>query len=83
MEFIHWSQLPAGRKATYLRVVADYRPQKADPYRVRWTVGGDKVDYPGAVTTPTADMQVTKLLFNSTISTPGAKFMCLDVKDFT
>jgi hypothetical protein len=82
MEFIHWSQLPAGRKATYLRVVADYRPQKADPYRVRWTVGGDKIDYPGVVATPTADMQVAKLLFNSTISTPGAKFMCLDVKDF-
>jgi hypothetical protein len=82
MTFIHWSQKPTDRKATYLRVVADYRPQKDDPYRVRWTVGGDKIDYPGAVTTPTADMQVTKLLFNSTISTPGAKFMCLDVKDF-
>ena len=26
MAFIHWSQIPTDRKATYLRVVANYRP---------------------------------------------------------
>ena len=81
--FKHPSELPEGRTATYLRVVADLRPQKADPYRVRWTVGGDRLDYHGEVSTPASDMNTAKLLFNSTISTPGARFMCLDIKDFT
>ena len=45
-------------------------------------MGGNLVEYPGDVTTPTADMQKAKLMFNSVISTPNAKFLCLDVKDF-
>ena len=32
--------------------------------------------------TPTADLLTVKLLLNSVISTPGAKFMTLDIKDF-
>ncbi len=31
-------------------------------------VGGNKINYPGEVTTPTAEMLVAKLLFNSVIS---------------
>ena len=31
--------LPPSRTATYLRIVADPRPQKAEFDRVRWTVG--------------------------------------------
>ena len=32
--------------------------------------------------TPTADLLTMKLLLNSVISTPGAKFMTLKIKDF-
>ena len=32
-------QIPKDRKVTYLKVVVDYRTQKADPNRVRITVG--------------------------------------------
>ena len=32
--------------------------------------------------TPTSDLLTVKLLLNSVISTPGAKFMTLDIKDF-
>ena len=32
--------------------------------------------------TPTADLLTVKLLLNSVISTPGAKFMTLGLKDF-
>ena len=46
------------------------------------TVGGDKVDYPGAVSTKTTDMITAKILFNSVISTEGAHFMGMDIKDF-
>lgn len=75
--------MPQGRKATYGRIVVDYRPQKADPNRTRLTVGGDRVEYPHDVSTPTADMVTAKLLFNSVISTEGAKFLTVDIKNFS
>ena len=50
--------------------------------RVRVTVGGDRLDFPGATTTHCASLTTTKCLLNSTISTPGARFMNLDIKDF-
>jgi hypothetical protein len=40
--FIHQSAMPKGRKPAYLRTVSAYRLEKARPYCVRWTVGGDQ-----------------------------------------
>ena len=34
------------------------------------------------LSTPMADLMTIKLLLNSIISTPGAKFVTLDIKDF-
>eukprot|EP00957_Ditylum_brightwellii_P044213 3354904-Ditylum_brightwellii.AAC.1 len=45
-------------------------------------VGSDRINYPHDVSTPTADAITAKCVINSTISTPGAKFMCLDIKNF-
>jgi hypothetical protein len=70
------------KKITYLRVVSAYRPEKSNPCRVRWTVGGNLIDYPGEVSTKTANLCTAKLLFNSVISTPDAQFMTGDLKDF-
>ena len=80
--FKHPDELPPGKKATYLRICSNYRPQKADPYRVRFTVGGNLVDYRGNTYTPTADLTTAKLLINSILSTPGAKFLGLDLSNF-
>jgi hypothetical protein len=80
--FIDRKQIPQGRKVTYLRVVCAHRPEKENPFRVRWTVGGDRIDYPGDVSTKTAGLVDAKLLFNSVVSTPDAKFMTGDLKDF-
>jgi hypothetical protein len=74
--------IPVDRTVTYSRIVTDYRPQKTDPNRVRITVGGNLIDYPGEVTTRTADMITSKILWNSVLSTPGAKYCCADVKNF-
>ena len=82
IRFIKLSALPAGRQPTYLRVVVSYRPQKEDPYRIRWTVGGNRIDYPGEKSTPGSDQTTVKLLTNSVISTPDARWMCIDIKDF-
>ena len=70
--FIKRSDMPKDRKATYARIVVADRPRKTEPRRVRLTVGGDKIDYPGEVTTKTTDIITAKIMFNSIISTPGA-----------
>jgi hypothetical protein len=72
--------IPKDRTVTYARVVVDHRPQKADPNRIRITAGGNLINYPGKLTTRTADIMTAKLLWNSVLSTPGAKYMCLDIK---
>jgi hypothetical protein len=82
--FINYDKIPKDRckDVTYTRICVNYRPEKEDPNRVRITVGGDRINYPFDVGTPTADMLLVKLLFNSIISTKGAKFMYLDIKNF-
>jgi hypothetical protein len=82
--FIAHNDIPPQRRkdVTYGRIVANYRPEKEDPYRIRLTVGGNRITYPGDCGTPTADMLTTKILLNSVISTKGARFMTIDIKDF-
>ena len=82
MAFIRHTDKPADRIATYLRIVAALKPNKADMYRIRFTCGGDKVIYLGKVSTPTADLTSVKTHLNSVVSTPGAKYMTIDIKDF-
>lgn len=83
MTWMHPNQLPKGLKATYMRVCANFWPQKSDPYPIRCTMGGNLVTPKGPPTHfPTADLTLFKLFINSVISTPNAKFMDLDLKDF-
>lgn len=82
IKFIHRDQVPRGRTVTYGRFVCLVRPQKAEPNRTRLTVGGDRVHYPGPVTTSTADLTTCKIHFNSVISTPNARFTGVDIKNF-
>jgi hypothetical protein len=44
--------------------------------------GGDYIDYPGRVSTPTARITTAKLLFNSVVSTPKARLAVFDLKYF-
>jgi hypothetical protein len=82
VHFIPFSDLPVGRKPTYLRIVAECKPNKEVKHRVRFTCGGDRIIYPGKVSTETADLITAKLLFNSVISTPGAKLAAFGIKNF-
>jgi hypothetical protein len=45
-------------------------------------MGGNLVNYPDDCGTPTADLLTVKLMFNSIISTPNAKFMMINIKDY-
>jgi len=82
--FIYKTQVPPDRwkDVTYAKFVCELKPNKAEIHRTRLTVGGDKVHYPGDVGTPTADLTLVKIHLNSVISTPGARYMTLDVKNF-
>jgi hypothetical protein len=82
--FIPQHQVPMDRRkdVTYGSFVCDIKSNKAETHRTRLTAGGDRINYPGDVGTPTADMTLFKILLNSIISTKNAKCLMLDVKDF-
>ena len=64
---------------TYGRIVVVYKPHKADPNRTRLTVGGDRITCLYDVSTPTSDLPTIKILWNSVLSTPGAKYFTPDI----
>ena len=49
---------------------------------MRITAGGDLIDYPDELTMRTADLTTTKIMWNSTISTKGARYAASDAKNF-
>ena len=84
IRFIHDHKVPQKQQGnlTYGSFVCSVRLQKDEPNRSRFTVGGNRINYPGKVATPTADMLVLKILFNSVISMCGARFMTIDISNF-
>jgi hypothetical protein len=78
----HPSEMPQGRKATYLCIVSALKAHKTEIRRIRFTAGGNRIEHTGKVSTPTADPTAVKCLLNSVLSTPDAKFITMDIKDF-
>ena len=74
--------IPTDHTITYAWVIVNFCLQKADPHRIRITASGNLINYPGELTTRTADLTTSKLMWNSVLSTEGAKYMCLDIKNF-
>ena len=70
------------KDVTYGQFLQLVRPEKSEPNRTQFFVGGDRINYPGEVGTPTAEMLVAKNLFNSVISTKNARFMTMDIANF-
>ena len=67
---------------TYASIVVDYKPNKIEKNQTRVTVDGDRINCTFDYGPPTADIPVIKLLWNSTFSTPGAKYFTLDISNF-
>ena len=84
IKFIRKNDVPADRRrdVTYGSFLCKVRSEKKEKNRTRFTVGGDRINYPGEVATPTAEMLAAKILFNSVVSTRGAKFMTIDIANF-
>jgi hypothetical protein len=82
--FISKSQAPKDRikDVTYGSFVCDIKQNKAETHRTRLTAGGNRINYPEDVGTPTVDTTLVKTFLNSVISTRGAKCVMVDIKDF-
>ena len=57
-------------------------PQKFEPLCTRLIVGRNLIDFPRNIGTLTADMATAKILTNSMIYTPGARFTTVNLKNF-
>jgi hypothetical protein len=84
IKFIRKRDVPSiqMKDVTYRQFVCCIRPKKAKTHQTQFVVGGNRINYPGKVATPTAKMLVAKLRFNSVISTHGARFMKMDIAHF-
>ena len=72
-----------GRKEIcHTSVVCEVIPNKDDPNHTRITVAGNRVSYPGDVSTPTGSLEPRKMIINSTFSSPDAGLACFDIKNF-
>jgi hypothetical protein len=74
--------LQQGKKFTYGNMVVDYQPQKNDPHCIHITASVNLITYNSSPSIQTADLDMANLHWNSVISTPRAKYMCLDIKNF-
>jgi hypothetical protein len=82
IRFIRRADIPKGRKVTYGSFVVDIKDHKEEKERTPLTVGGDQNEYPGDKSTRTEGLTTAKILVNSVISTQGAKFLVIDIKNF-
>ncbi len=75
--FVRKKDIPADqrRDVTYGKFVCEYKPNQTEQEQTRFTVGGDKINYPGNSATPTGNLTLFKIMLNSVISTQGARFM--------
>ncbi len=82
--FMSKQEIPQARckDITYRQIICVYCSEKKEPDRTCITMGGNLINYPEDCGTPTADLLAVKLMFNSIISTPNAKFMTIDIKNF-
>ncbi len=74
--------LKEGKKFTYGNPVVNCRLQKEDPHQIRITAGRNLTKYKSSPSVHTADLDTATLHWNSMISTKGAKYMCLGIKNF-
>ena len=75
-------KIPGDCTVTYARIVVDYCLQKNYPNHIHIMVEDNLIEYPGELTTRTADITTSKVMWNSAIRTPGARYESADVKNF-
>ena len=59
----------------------EFRPQKADTNQLRITVGGNLITYPREFTTKSANVTISKFVWNIVLSIECATFPGIDIKN--
>jgi hypothetical protein len=72
----------AGHKWTYAQIIIDYQPQKEVPNWIHIAVSGNLITYKGDTSMRTANLTMSKLLWNSILRAEGVQYMCLDLNKF-
>ncbi len=67
---------------TFANQNIDYHPQKDDPNRICITAMVNLITYNRVLSVRTAEINTAKLHWNSVVSTPNAKYTCLNIKNF-
>ena len=80
--FIPKSKSPKDKQVTYGKIFCEMKPEKEDKERTRLTVGGNLLDFTGNISAPKASVTTAKCVFNSVVSTPGARCLLSDIKHF-
>jgi hypothetical protein len=70
------------KEICHTMVVCKVRPEIDDPDCTRIMIGGNPICFWGNVGTNTASLKLVKLLLNSVLSCPGARFSSIDLKNF-
>ena len=58
------------------------KPEKEEKERTILKVGGNLLDSTGNISAPTASVTTEKCVFNSVVSTPGARCLLADINNF-
>ena len=80
--FIPKYEFPKDKKVTYGKIVCEVKQEKEEKEKARLTVGGNLLDFTGNISAPTASVAMEKFVFNSVVSTPGARCLLADIKHF-
>ena len=70
------------KKQSAARQSKHYKPDKLNKNRTRVTVGGDRIYCDYDISAPTCDIPTIKLLWNSVLLTPGARYFTIDISNF-
>ena len=83
MSHVDIKTIPSNRVVTYARIVVNFRSQKKDPNWVRITAGGNLIEHPGELTTRTADLTTSKILWNRSLARKMQSLWALTSATFT
>ena len=80
--FVPKSKVPKEKKVTYGKIVYKMKPEKEDKERTRLKMGENVLDFTGNISAPTSSVTTANFVFNSVVSTPGARCILANIKYF-
>ena len=71
----------SSKKVAHVRLVSSIRSLKSEKYRLRFTIGGDNLDYNVIIASTPNTLETVKTHLNSTISTVNSRSVTLGINE--